>query len=298
MNSLEALVSSLPDAGPLAEDLAIAGVAARLGGIETLAYYRQVSLAVDEAADGPVTAADRASHRVIVEFLQRLHPQDPIRSEEARHDEPLGAPPRGRLWVVDPLDGTREFIDGIGEFSVMVGLAVDGRAVLGAVYRPDPGVLYLGVSDRAAWRIEDSDRTIQPLRISEVAGDGLRFVRSRSHPDPKLQDLERALEPTEVLVSGSVGVKCAIIAEGRADLYVHPVPYLKEWDTCAPEAVLRGAGGRVADCSGRKLEYGKDRPSQPNGMLGCTQAAWKKVATTILPSAGYCSDPQGRPSRK
>jgi 3'(2'), 5'-bisphosphate nucleotidase len=101
-------------------------------------------------------------------------------------------------------------------------------------------------------------------------------VRSRSHPDDRLRAIEIALGSARVIPSGSVGVKCARIAEGEADLYVHPVPHLKEWDTCAPEAVLRGAGGRVTDCGGRRLRYGKDDPRQPSGILAGDPASWKE----------------------
>jgi 3'(2'), 5'-bisphosphate nucleotidase len=244
-------------------------------------HYGDPSLSTEAGERGPVTAADQASHEAIVMSLRASCPDEPILSEEGDHV----AEPTGRFWIIDPLDGTQEFILRIGEFCIMVGLAVDGRAVVGAVFRPDPGVLYLGVTDVAAWRIDlkDSDgEGATRLRIPPERKNGLRFVRSRSHPDERLEQLERVLTPSETIVCGSVGSKCALIAEGRADLYVHPVPYLNEWDTCAPEAILRGAGGRVTDCVGEELRYGKKGPRQPNGIFAASSEIWESASSKIF----------------
>jgi 3'(2'), 5'-bisphosphate nucleotidase len=102
----------------------------------------------------------------------------------------------------------------------------------------------------------------------------VRLIRSRSHPDPLLSELETRLSDSVAVLCGSVGVKCARIATGDADVYVHPVAFLKEWDTCAPEAVLRGAGGRVTDCGGQPLLYGKPDPRQPHGIFAAREGAW------------------------
>jgi 3'(2'), 5'-bisphosphate nucleotidase len=263
-------------------DLTVAGEAALGGGRAAMPFYGAGDLDVSSATGGPVTNADRASHRAITEHLRSSRCADRLLSEEG--DAPDTGMDQGRTWVVDPLDGTREFIDRIGEFSVMVGLAVDGRAILGAVYRPDPDVLYLGIADEAAWRVDSasSEPRVASLHLEEGAGNGLRFVRSRSHPDERLQALEQSIDPAQIILSGSVGTKCALIADGRADLYVHPVPYLKEWDTCAPEAVLRGAGGRVTDCQGDPLNYGKLNPAQPRGIFAARPEIWTRVAEIVF----------------
>ena len=264
-------------------DLLIAMRATLLGGRATLPYYRSTSLRTSEKAPGdPVTEADHAANRAIASVLAEECPADPILSEES--PPPDAASIGGRLWVVDPLDGTREFINGIDEFAVMVGLAEEGLASVGAFYVPGTRLLYVGLAEGGAWIAQcevegDPGSSIQvgefrSLSVGETAGDRLRLVRSRSHPDERLQAIESALPCIEVIPSGSVGVKCARIAEGVADLYVHPVPYLKEWDTCAPEAVLRGAGGRVTDCGGGSLRYGKPDPRQPSGILAGDPASW------------------------
>ena len=266
-----------------AADLLTSARASLLGGRATLPYYRSASLRMTEKSPGdPVTEADHAANRAVLSVLGRECPRDPILSEES--EPPEAASMLDRLWVVDPLDGTREFIDGIDEFAVMVGLAEEGLASLGAFYVPGSGHLYVGVAEGGAWIAEcevDAGPDIPirvgefiPLRVGEPRDGRLRLVRSRSHPDDRLQAIESALPNVEVIPSGSVGVKCARIAEHAADLYVHPVPYLKEWDTCAPEAVLRGAGGRVTDCGGGTLRYGKSNPRQPSGILAGDPRSW------------------------
>ncbi len=266
-----------------AADLLTSARASLLGGRATLPYYRSASLRTTEKSPGdPVTEADYAANRAVLSVLGRECPRDPILSEES--EPPDSASILDRLWVVDPLDGTREFIDGIDEFAVMVGLAEKGLASLGAFYVPGSGCLYLGVAEGGAWIAEcevnaEPGSPVQvgefrPLRVGEPEDDRVRLVRSRSHPDDRLQAIESALPSVQVIPSGSVGVKCAHIAEQVADLYVHPVPYLKEWDTCAPEAVLRGAGGRVTDCGGGTLRYGKPDPRQPSGILAGDPSSW------------------------
>lgn len=266
-----------------AADLAVAAGAALLGGKAAIARYGATDLGVDEKDRGPVTDADRDAHAAILGLLADERPGDSVVSEEGPGEEPESA--AGRLWVVDPLDGTREFIDGIDEFSVMVGLAVAGEASLGAVYRPALDRLYLGAIGEGAWELEaareDRRGELRPLRVPDRTEGPLRFVRSRSHPDEAIRRLEATLGEISVILSGSVGTKCAKVAAGEADLYVHPVPYLKEWDTCAPETVLRGAGGRVTDCLGEPLGYGKADPSQPRGIFAAPPRIWEEVASTV-----------------
>jgi 3'(2'), 5'-bisphosphate nucleotidase len=273
-----------------ARDLLTSVRACLLGGRATLPYYRSTSLRTEEKSPGdPVTEADHAANRAVLSVLARECPRDPILSEES--EPPDSAAVVDRLWVVDPLDGTREFIDGIEEFAVMVGLAEEGLASLGAFYVPGSGCLYVGVAEGGAWiancEVDAGPESpirvgsFRPLRVGEPEEGRLRLVRSRSHPDDRLQAIESALPDVEVIPSGSVGVKCARIAERVADLYVHPVPYLKEWDTCAPEAVLRGAGGRVTDCGGGKLRYGKSNPRQPSGILAGDPGSWAAALALV-----------------
>jgi len=243
-------------------ELAVARKAAAAAGVAVMAAYG-TRLSTIKSDATPVTEADRASNRVILRALASAFPGDAILSEESRDGvRRLGA---RRVWIVDPLDGTREFLAGNGEFSVMIGLAIDGVARLGVVLVPAEGVTYSALLGVGAW-VERGGRQ-QPLVCRADPRGRPRLVGSRSHFDPLVERFRAEMEIGEVRPCGSVGLKCARIAEGWSDVYVHPVPYLKEWDTCAPEAILRAAGGWVSDCAGLPLRYNKAEPTQPGGIL-------------------------------
>lgn len=250
---------------------------AREAGRAAMAFYGRASAEI-KSGGSPVTEADHAANGVIVRGLRDAFPGDAILSEESRDDPSrLDA---GRLWIVDPLDGTKEFLAQNGEFSIMIGLVEAGEPVLGVVYRPDGDVLYGAASGAGAWVERDGERErLEP----DPAWEPLRMVGSRSHSDPLIESMREALGVSDVQPSGSVGIKCALIAEGRRDLYVHPVPYLKEWDTCAPEVILREAGGEVTDCRGGRLRYNKEDPRQPHGILATAPGAHADVLEVIRP---------------
>lgn len=245
----------------LIDELKAAERLAREAGRAALRFYGAVTAECKEGGS-PVTAADHAANDVIVEGLTRAFPGDAILSEESNDSaERLLA---SRVWVVDPLDGTKEFLSQNGEFSIMIGLAINGEAVLGVVYLPDGDTLYSAAQGIGAWIEKGGER--RPLR-REAPGGPLRLVGSRSHAEPLLVRMQQALGITDVAPCGSVGVKCSRIVDDLRDLYVHPVPYLKEWDTCAPEVLVREAGGWVSDCFGEPLRYNKPDPRQPHGIL-------------------------------
>jgi 3'(2'), 5'-bisphosphate nucleotidase len=261
----------------LRHELEVASGLARAGGAAAMAHYGTAE-SVDKGGNSPVTAADHAANAVIVAGLRAAFPDDAILSEESRDSAArLGAP---RVWIVDPLDGTKEFLSQNGEFSVMIGLAVAGRAVLGVVYQPDGDALFAAAAGLGAWVERAGER--RALRCVAPHAP-LRLVGSRSHPDALLVRMQQALGITDVLPSGSVGIKCSLIAQGVRDLYIHPVPYLKEWDTCAPEVVLREAGGAVTDCLGEPLCYNKPDPVQPHGIVACEAGALAGVFQRIAP---------------
>ena len=245
----------------LRRELETASALARDAGAAAMAHYGRAT-AEWKHGGSPVTGADHAANRVIVDGLREAFEEDAVLSEESR-DRPDRLQAR-RVWIVDPLDGTREFLSENGEFSIMIGLAIGGAAVLGVVYRPVGDRLYGAVAGAGAWVEEDGRR-----RVLEPgpAGDRLRMVGSRSHDDPLIERIRVALGIDDVTPSGSVGLKCALLAEGERDVYVHPVPYLKEWDTCAPELLVRETGGTVTDCRGETLRYNKTDPRQPHGIL-------------------------------
>jgi 3'(2'), 5'-bisphosphate nucleotidase len=259
-------------------ELETAARLARRAGAAALAHYGSARAEYKGDAS-PVTAADHAANDVIVAGLRAAFPLDAILSEESK-DSAARLSAR-RVWIVDPLDGTKEFLAQNGEFSVMIGLAVEGEAVLGAVYLPDGDILYSAARGLGAWVERDGRR--ERLQRAPAGLDALRLVGSRSHAEPLVERMSEALGITDVLPCGSVGVKCARIVEDVRDLYVHPVPYLKEWDTCAPEVVVREAGGWVSDCRGEPLVYNKPRPVQPHGILACAPGVAEVALREVRP---------------
>lgn len=257
----------------LAREVAVAERAARAAGAEIMRFYGETAWQSKGDAS-PVTRADHASNELIASILAAEFPHDARLSEESIDTaDRLGA---SRVWIVDPLDGTKEFLAQNGEFSVLIGLVAEGRPVLGVVYLPATQVMYSATEGGGSWVQDPSGR--RRLELGDALDEaGIRLVGSRSHSDPFLDQVRTALGITDVMPCGSVGVKCARIAEGQRDLYVHPVAHLKEWDTCAPEVILREAGGRVTDCRGVPLGYNKPNPVQPFGILAATPAVHERA---------------------
>ena len=261
------------------ERLGFAVRVAREAGARVLEHYGETEHAT-KSGGSPVTAADLASNAHIVTSIRQAWPGEGVLSEESADES--GRREAAWVWVVDPLDGTREFLARNGEFSVMIGLLERDRPVLGVVYLPASGTLYAAERGRGAWR-ETADGTRERLWRTGGRPAEIRMVGSRSHGEPLLARMAAALAVKDVRPSGSVGIKCARIAEGDRDLYIHPVPWLKEWDTCAPEVLLSEAGGIVTDCRGAALCYNKETPAQPDGILACVAALHAPVLERIGP---------------
>ena len=214
-------------------------------------YETEFSVSYKGKAD-PVTEADKRANDLIVEGIHREFPNDLIIAEESSPPKEIGN--QESVWYVDPLDGTKEFIAKNGEFSVMIGMALNGHACLGIVYRPDKEILYWGISDQEAW-MEVPGETL-PLRTNKTTHPpDLSIVVSRSHRNPLIDDIKKAIGLQKELVSGSVGLKIGLIANGKTEVYIEPGPFTSVWDACAPEAILRGAGGRFTDIHGNPISY-------------------------------------------
>lgn len=230
--------------------------------------------------DDPVTAADRAVNAFLVDQLAAAFPDIGILAEESKDD--LGRLEKEAIWCVDPLDGTKEFIARNGEFSIMVGLAIDELAMLGVVYQPVKDFMYSGIRAEGAWLTTPQGRV--ELHVSDVSDPSqMRLVVSRSHRNPIVDAIKQALGIDKERISGSVGLKCGLIARSEADLYLHPAPGLKEWDTCAPEAILFGAGGRVTDCWGRPFLYNQPDVHRHFGLVASNDEAHTEIITRIIP---------------
>ena len=234
-----------------------------------------------KGVNDPVTAADKAVNEFLVSALVQAFPADGILAEESKDD--LNRLQQERIWCIDPLDGTKEFIARNGEFSIMVGLAIAGVATLGVVYQPILDFMYSGILDQGAWFTTAAGRT--PLAVSEIDNPAeMRLVVSRSHRNPLTDSIKASLGISQERISGSVGLKCGLIARSESDLYLHPAPGHKEWDLCAPEAILVGAGGKVSDCWGRPLRYNKADVHNHGGLVASNGRAHSRIISLMAPT--------------
>ena len=199
----------------------------------------------------PLTAADLAAHRRIVAGLQALTPDIPVLSEESRSIDISERRTWSRFWLVDPLDGTREFIKRNGEFTVNIALIEDGVATFGVIQQPVSGGLWHGIPGAGAFR-RDGNVDIG-IQVRKPATAPLRIAASRSHRDARTQALLDVLVGSEAVACGS-SLKFCRIAEGELDLYPRFGP-TSEWDTAAGQAILEAAGGAVLDPQGRPFRY-------------------------------------------
>ncbi len=227
--------------------------------------YRKDFSVAQKADRSPLTAADLASHRILVERLEQLTPEVPILSEESAEIEWTTRRDWRRLWIVDPLDGTREFIQRNGEFTINVALVEDHRAVLGVIAVPVFDQAYSGIPGQGAIRwhgLHQAAPKPEPIHSRKPTPDTPVVLGSRSHGNERSQAYFHKLGPHHRISRGSALKFCAIAA-GEADFYPRLGP-TSEWDTAAGQAIVEAAGGRVCLADGREMRYNA-RPSILNG---------------------------------
>ena len=253
---IDALAPAMREAGRLIVEI-------RIAGCEALA----------KADKSPVTEADRQAEVLLEAALAAADPGTLVIGEEACSI--AGGVPQAaeRFWLVDPLDGTRSFIEGADDYSVNLGLVIGGEAVLGLLLAPRTGVLWTGAGGHGAWR-EDADGR-RAIRARSFPSRPVT-VTSRSHLDKKTEDYTRRIENGgDVLPSGS-SLKFCILAEGLADVYPRFGP-TSEWDTAAGHAILSAAGGAVRDDSGAPFRYGKAGCRNPGFLAVGDPAAFDRL---------------------
>ena len=249
-------------------EIELALTAARAAADRVRALYASGVEVAWKGHDDPVTTADREANAMIVAALRGAFPDDGICAEESDAGEAAEAAARGgRCWFIDPLDGTKDFVQRNGEFCVMVGLAVQGRAALGVVVSPVSGVALVGVPGEGAWSIDPSGARTELAVRPVTPVTSARMIGSRSHPHPRVTALAAALGVTDMRVRGSVGLKVAAVATGECDLYAHFGRGPKLWDGCAPEAIARGAGAVVTDSLGRDIVYDTSHLGLDDGLV-------------------------------
>ena len=208
--------------------------------------------------DSPLTRADTASHGVIVRELAEAYPDIPIISEEGRDIPPSTRRGWDVFFLVDPLDGTKEFIRRNGEFTVNIALVRDRLPAAGVVFAPAIDLLYAGTVNGGAFREEGGQR--EPIPREKPERSGRVAVRSRSHADPAEEEILARYGVVDTVSMGS-SLKFCLVADGTADIYVRSGP-THEWDTAAAHAVVRAAGGRVVS-EGAELLYNKETLLNP-----------------------------------
>jgi 3'(2'), 5'-bisphosphate nucleotidase len=248
----------MPDAS-LAKLLPQVRTIAREAGQVILRYYHDGVPAEIKADGSPVTTADHAAEGVIMPALHHLTPSIPVISEE-NHAAGLSAAVTGDFWLVDPLDGTRSFVDRTDEFTVNIGLVRGGVPILGVIYAPVTGEMFAAAGPGTA--VQCQQGRDKPVSARVPPADGLRVVASRRHIDEeRLSEFLAGRKVAEQLRSSSA-FKFCMLASGKADLYPRFGP-TSEWDTAAGQAILEAAGGAVTTPDGRPLRYGK--PDFRNG---------------------------------
>ena len=234
---------------------------ARAAGEKIMAIYR-TDFAVEAKDDNsPVTAADRAAEDLILDALAGpLGMGFPVVGEESFADGRAPGVEGTPFWLVDPLDGTKEFVKRNGEFTVNIALVADGRPALGVVYAPAVGDMFGAVEGHAF--AESAGRPRHAIRSRAAPASGLVALVSRHHMTPEAEDVLKNYKISERVTAGS-SLKFCRIAEGLADIYPR-VGRTMEWDTAAGHAVLGFAGGRVVDLHGRDIVYGKSGLENPS----------------------------------
>lgn len=226
---------------------------ARRASREILEVYDSGEFAASVKADSsPLTAADLRAHRLILQGLNALTPELPVLSEESAVSSFAERSRWGRYWLVDPLDGTREFLARNGQFTVNIALIDAHAPVLGVVHVPVTDTGYQGLPGVGAWR-QDAGGVCREIRVASRCASPLRVVGSRSHAGDSLAAFLERIGPHELVAVGSA-LKLCMVAEGAADVYPRLGP-TSEWDTAAAQAVVAAAGGVVSGLDGAALAY-------------------------------------------
>jgi len=249
---------------------------AREASVRILEIYNR-DFTVEEKLDhSPLTEADLAAHKLIVKRLQGLTPDIPVLSEESASLPFSERASWHRYWLVDPLDGTREFVKRNGEFTVNIALIDGHESVLGVIVVPVSGVAYLAARDKGAWKEDDAGR--RRISVRKRDPDFTTVAGSRSHANEALEGFLERIGAHELLSMGS-SLKLCLVAEGKADVYPRLGP-TSEWDTAAAHCIVEEAGGKLTDTRAKPLRYNtKDSLLNPSFIVSGEDYDW----TVFLP---------------
>ena len=276
----------------LEHELETAAALAREAGKVILEFYAleivaEEKLGVDNLYE-PVTIADKTASRMIVDGLNAAFPDDAVLSEE-EPDDPAERLSKKRVWIIDPIDGTFGFIKKDGDFAVQIGLAEGPDPILGVVLLPFHDTLYYASRRNGSYVVKSGDAP-KRLRTSENQDyRSMSLAVSRNHRSAITARIKKDFGIAGEVQRGSVGLKIGLIAERLCDLYIHPSPRTKLWDTCGPQVILEEAGGRLTDVFGQDLRYDVADVQNHNGILasnGVVHDRTVKKLGPILTAAG------------
>ena len=234
-------------------------------GKEILKIYDTEDLGVTYKDDRtPLTLADKASNTVIEKSLKTLTPNIPILSEEGENTDYRERKKWDMFWLIDPLDGTKEFIKRNGEFTVNIALICDGKPILGVVYAPVLDTTWYGIINKGSYKVLNNE---SPVKINVIKPDNtIKVVTSRSHANnPKLAKFLNDYPNHELVKMGS-SIKICLVADGTAHMYPRLGPTM-EWDTAAAHAVVKYAGGNIYDLNNNELIYNKSNLLNPEFLV-------------------------------
>jgi 3'(2'), 5'-bisphosphate nucleotidase len=244
-------------------------------GEEVMFFYRNGAHVTFKTDASPLTAADEASHTFLVKALQDLLPDAPVVSEESDGATDCSVDYSNLFWLVDPLDGTKEFVKKTDEFTVNIALMEDRLPVLGVVHAPALNLTYYGGRELGAWR-QVGDESPTAISTKGARSSQLGVVASKDHAGPLVSAMLARLKTPELKSMGS-SLKFCLVAEGKADLYLRDLPTM-EWDTAAAQCIVEAAGGGVYSLDGQTLGYGKPGLKNPAIMtVGDPQFNWRTL---------------------
>ena len=256
---------------------------AKAAGDAIMQVYESEDFGVETKADNsPLTKADLASNKVILERLSKLTPDIPVLSEESKHLPYAERKDWTQFWLVDPLDGTKEFIKRNGEFTVNIALVENGVPVFGVVYAPALKLTYWAAAGLGAFRGNDVANSVR-IEAKDYDGGPLNLVASRSHAGAATETLVKELEQTTKvnLVSSGSSLKLCLVADGQAHLYPRFGPTM-EWDTAAAQCVAEQAGASVREPGGGPLRYNKEDLLNPHFIVTKSDALFQKASEVDL----------------
>jgi len=247
------------------KELEAAMAAASLASTIILEAYE--TLVADPAAQANITTkTDLASQEAILNYLMQRFPSDAFAAEEDTETLKKANKGGNRLWVIDPIDGTRGFVRKSGEFSVMIGFCIDGQVMAGVVHEPALQRITYASHEQGCWSRTAGQRPVACLVSETAALSGAVLARSHSKDPTDPGELGTRLGLSQFLERYSAGVKLAAVARGDADLYINDYPSYRDWDLCAGIILVQEAGGKATDWAGKPLEFGRPGNLQDRGL--------------------------------